>query len=85
MTHAERIHSIRRAVVNDGSAYREDIFYLLSRVEELETANKAMRDAFAEWESVRTFRNDINSREWLALVAAMTALEAKIEILTTAD
>ena len=31
----------------------------------------AMRQAFAEWESVRTFRNDVNSHEWLTLVAAM--------------
>ena len=30
-----------------------------------------IKQAFAEWESVRTFRNDINSHEWLALIAAM--------------
>lgn len=64
---------------------RADIPYLVARVEELEAAQKSICDAFAEWESVRTFRNDINSHEWLALVAAVTAMENSHEAPTTTD
>ena len=48
---------------------------LAQEVEFMRTKMQTASQAFAEWESVRTFRNDINSHEWLALVAAMTGLE----------
>lgn len=48
---------------------------LAQDVEFMRTKMQTAIDAFAEWESVRTFRNDINSHEWLALVDAMTGLE----------
>lgn len=48
---------------------------LAQEMEFMRTKMQAASEAFAEWESVRTFRNDINSHEWLALVAAMTELE----------
>lgn len=48
---------------------------LAQEVEFMRTKMQTASQAFAEWESVRTFRNDVNSHEWLALVAAMTGLE----------
>jgi hypothetical protein len=51
---------------------------ICARLIELEAKAKRASDAFAECESVRTFRNDINSHEWLALVAAMEAIDATI-------
>lgn len=54
---------------------RADIPALLDHIETLLAKVEAVREAFAEWEFVRTVRNDINSHEWLALVAAMTGLE----------
>lgn len=54
---------------------RQDIPALVAEVRRLRGQVDAVSEAFANWESVRTVRNDINSHEWLALVAAMTGLE----------
>lgn len=56
-----------------------DIPALIAEVRLLRGHAESVSNAFAEWESARTFRNDINSHEWLAFVDAMERLNDESE------